>query len=434
MHEFKRRFPPPPPDWSRPRLADIAERVTTRNAERNPNVLTISAEFGLISQNEFFSRRVASESVTGYFLLERGDFAYNKSYSRGYPLGAIRRLDRYTKGCVSPLYICFRPQADAVDSDFLLHYLDGGAMDAGLADIAKEGVRNHGLLNVGVSDFFSLEVPLPPVAEQRVAAQVLNTLDATIRQTDAIIEKLKHVKQGLLHDLLTRGIDVSGELRPSQNEAPHLYKDSPLGLVPREWEVRPAEEACAAVIDCKNRTPPDRASGHAVIRTSNVRDGQFVSEGLTFTDAASYAIWTQRGKPRAGDILITREAPVGEVCLLPAEIGEACLGQRMMMYRPAPDALDANFMLVALMSARLQKVLRDLSGGSTVGHVRVGDIRTLPIPIPSLDEQRKIASSFDTLQRRLLAEEAELVKLAALKSGLMDDLLTGRVRVAPLLA
>jgi type I restriction enzyme S subunit len=170
MHEFKRRFPAPPPDWSRPRLADIAERVTTRNVARNPNVLTISAEFGLIRQSEYFSRRVASESVTGYFLLENGDFAYNKSYSRGYPLGAIRRLDRYEKGCVSPLYICFRPRADAVDSDFLLHYLDGGAIDAGLADVAKEGVRNHGLLNVGVADFFSLEIPLPAMSRSLLNA------------------------------------------------------------------------------------------------------------------------------------------------------------------------------------------------------------------------------------------------------------------------
>ena len=318
MHEFKRRFPPPPPDWSRPRLTDIADRVTTRNIERNPNVLTISAEFGLISQSEYFSRRVASESVTGYFLLKNGDFAYNKSYSRGYPLGAIRRLDRYEKGCVSPLYICFRPRPEAVDSNFLLHYLDGGAIDAGLADIAKEGVRNHGLLNVGVADFFGLEVPLPPVTEQRIAAQILDTLDTTIRQTEAIIEKLKQVKQGLLHDLLTRGIDANGELRPPQSQAPHLYKDSPLGWIPREWAAASIDAACSEVVDCPHSTPSFRDDGVLVARTMHIKAGVFLERLASRVSEADYRERIARLRPEPGDVIFTREAPVGEAFVIPA--------------------------------------------------------------------------------------------------------------------
>lgn len=281
--------------------------------------------------------------------------------------------------------------------------------------------------------FDGFSVPDLSLDEQQNICVVLDALDTTIRQTEAIIEKLKQVKQGLLHDLLTRGIDANGELRPPQSEAPHLYKDSVLGWIPKEWEVRPAEDVCEAVIDCKNRTPPEVASGFAVVRTPNVRDGRFVRDGLVYTDAASYEVWTQRGKPRVGDVLITREAPVGEVCLLPADIGDACLGQRMMMYRPAKEILTSAFMLIALLSAPVQKVLADLAGGSTVGHVRVGDIRTLPIPTPSLQEQWMIVSSFNALETRLGTEDALLRKLSAQKSGLMDDLLTGRVRVIPLL-
>lgn len=287
---------------------------------------------------------------------------------------------------------------------------------------------------IRIQDYLSLPVPLAPVSEQPLIAQIIDTLDTTIRQTEAIIEKLKQVKQGLLHDLLTRGIDANGELRPHRHVAPHLYKETPLGWVPSAWDVRPADQVCEAVIDCKNRTPPEAASGYAVVRTPNVRDGQFVRDGLTFTDANSYEVWTQRGKPRAGDILITREAPVGEVCLLPEDIGPACLGQRMMMYRPDPAKLDGRFMLTALLSQQVQDVLGDLSGGSTVGHVRVGDIRTLPIPVPPLDEQLQIATMFEAFRQRSLTEERTLDKVCQLKSALMDDLLTGRVRVTPLLA
>lgn len=269
--------------------------------------------------------------------------------------------------------------------------------------------------------------------EQRVIAQILDTLDTAIRETEALIDKLKAVKQGLLHDLLTRGIDANGQLRPPQSEAPQLYKESPLGWIPREWEVRPAESVCEAVIDCKNRTPPIVESGHPVVRTPNVRDGRFVYTELVFTDEASYKIWTQRGRPRPGDVLITREAPVGEVCLVPADMQGACLGQRMMMYQPDPSLLRSDFMLVALMSQPVQRVLIDKAGGSTVGHVRVGDIRRLAMPVPSLPEQALIVDQYQAAVDRLGAEESTLVKLRDSKSGLMDDLLTGRMRVTPLL-
>jgi type I restriction enzyme S subunit len=280
----------------------------------------------------------------------------------------------------------------------------------------------------------SVPIDLPPLAEQEVITAVLDTLDTTIRQTEAIIAKLKQVKQGLLHDLLTRGIAANGELRPPQSEAPHLYKASPLGWIPVEWQLTPADHACEAVIDCKNRTPPEAASGHPVIRTPNVRDGRFVREGLAYTDSLSYAIWTQRGQPRKGDVLITREAPVGEVCLLPEDMADGCLGQRMMMYRPEPSVLSSEFMLIALLSAPVQKSLLDLAGGSTVGHVKVGDIRTLRIPVPSLDEQERIVRAYGSSEARLMSEQALSTKLQKQKSGLMDDLLTGRVRVTPLLA
>jgi type I restriction enzyme S subunit len=287
--------------------------------------------------------------------------------------------------------------------------------------------------NLAKGRFLDLTVDYPPVVEQRSIAQVLDTLDTTIRQTQALIAKLKQVKQGLLHDLLTRGIAANGELRPPHSEAPHLYKASPLGWIPVEWQLTPADQACEAVIDCKNRTPPEAASGHPVIRTPNVRDGRFVREGLAYTDSLSYAIWTQRGQPRKGDVLITREAPVGEVCLLPEDMADGCLGQRMMMYRPEPSVLSSEFMLIALLSAPVQKSLLDLAGGSTVGHVKVGDIRTLRIPVPSLDEQERIVRAYGSSEARLMSEQALSTKLQKQKSGLMDDLLTGRVRVTPLL-
>ena len=288
-------------------------------------------------------------------------------------------------------------------------------------------------LEISGSDFKQIKFPVPPSAEQQTIAQILDTLDTQIQKTEALIAKLEKIKEGLLHDLLTRGIDQNGQLRPTPEKAPDLYKQSALGLIPKEWEALPAEAVCESVIDCKNRTPPERTTGFPVIRTPNVRNGRFVYSDLLFTDRKSYEIWTQRGAPRPGDIVITREAPVGEVCKIPTTMKQACLGQRMMMYQPDPSIILTDYMLAALVSRRVQNRLLDLAGGSTVGHVKVGDIRQLSIPTPPVCEQTLIAESFNSIESRLRNEAHELEKLRLEKSGLMDDLLTGRVRVTSLL-
>ena len=434
MHEFKRQFPPPPPDWTRPRLVDIADRVTARNAERNPNVLTISAEFGLISQREFFSRRVASESVNGYFLLEQGDFAYNKSYSRGYPLGAIRRLDRYQNGCVSPLYICFRPRADAVNSDFLRHYLDGGAIDAGLAEVAKEGVRNHGLLNVGVSDFFSLEVPLPPVAEQRVVAEVLNTLDATIRQTEAIIEKLKQVKQGLLQDILTRGIGTNGELRPPKSEAPHLYKESTLGWIPVSWQVCRLSAACSLIRDGTHLPPVRVESGPLLLSVRNMKDGQLVTTDQDTHVAESFYLQMHKSwKIEKGDVLLAIVgATIGKLALV-GDLPRFTLQRSVAVLRGADTVIRNPFLFSGMSHQRFQDGLWARVNQTAQPGIYLEQLGEMELAVPPIAEQDAAIASLAALDGRLEIEHALLRKLGLQKSGLMDDLLTGRVRVTPLL-
>ncbi|MBI5423236.1 MAG: restriction endonuclease subunit S [Opitutae bacterium] len=268
------------------------------------------------------------------------------------------------------------------------------------------------------------KVQIPNLSHQRRIAEILGTVDEAIEATEALIAKQQQVKAGLMHDLFTRGLTPTGQLRPPRAEAPALYHETPLGWLPREWTVKCCHQVCSSIIDCKNRTPPITEEGHPVIRTPNVRHGRFVRTNLVYTDALSYQIWTARGKPQVGDIVITREAPVGEVCMIPPEIDAACLGQRMMLYRPNPDHLDAYFLLHVLQSVGIQKRLDVISGGSTVGHVKVGDIRDLQIPYPTPAEQLSIASILAPLESTLAAETARLAKLREQKQGLMQALLT----------
>lgn len=189
--------------WEWAAFADVFGRVKTKNAEGNTNVLTISAQHGLISQVEYFNKTVASDDVRGYTLLQRGDFAYNKSYSDGYPMGAIKPLDRYDSGIVSSLYICFRLTKRGFGHDFFRHYFEAGLFNREIAAIAQEGARNHGLLNVSVVEFFETSLHIPKRDEQVAIAKVINAAEAEEKACQTQLTALRQEKAALMQQLLT---------------------------------------------------------------------------------------------------------------------------------------------------------------------------------------------------------------------------------------
>lgn len=190
-------------EWTWTTFSDVFERVRDKNTVGDTNVLTISAQHGLISQTEYFNKVVASDDVRGYTLLRRGDFAYNKSYSDGYPFGAFKPLDRYDQGIVSSLYICFRLTGAEHDHDFMRHYFEAGMFNREVAAIAQEGARNHGLLNVSVVDFFDTSLHTPPPEEQRAIAAVINDAEAKERALTVQRDALHEEKAALMQQLLT---------------------------------------------------------------------------------------------------------------------------------------------------------------------------------------------------------------------------------------
>lgn len=184
-------------EWHKFALSDFVTRVTRRNKNNESSLpLTISAQYGLIDQITFFNKTVASVDLSGYYLLYNGDFAYNKSYSNDYAWGAVKRLDKYEKGCLSSLYFVFRP-TDKVDSDYLTHYFETNKWHKGISDIAGEGARNHGLLNMSVDDYFSTKHYLPTLPEQRKIADFLNLIVKRIEVQNKIISKYETLIKGL---------------------------------------------------------------------------------------------------------------------------------------------------------------------------------------------------------------------------------------------
>lgn len=188
------------PEWNSCQLKDVATRVTRKNKENNQTILTISGRDGLVDQMSYFNKQIASKNVAGYYLINNGEFAYNKSYSQGYPMGAIKMLTNYDRGVVSTLYICFKLNANQSNS-FYQHYFESGLQNRSIEKVAQEGARNHGLLNIGVNDFFDIELQIPSLKEQIKIADYLSALDDKIAVKKAELDKLKTWKQGLLQQM-----------------------------------------------------------------------------------------------------------------------------------------------------------------------------------------------------------------------------------------
>ncbi|SDX77383.1 type I restriction enzyme, S subunit [Pseudomonas kuykendallii] len=292
------------------------------------------------------------------------------------------------------------------------------------------------MVGLGEAKFVKFDFPVPDMEEQALVSNVLDTLDTVILETEAIIAKLKAVKQGLLHDLLTRGIDTNGELRPPQAEAPHLYKESPLGWVPKVWDVVTLESVSNTVTSGSR----DWARFYADSGALFVRIGNLTREHINFRFESTMYVRPprnadgQRTRLESGDILISITADLGIVGVVPDGLGEAYINQHVALVRPDLNAVNSRFVGHYLAGPIAQTYISKLNDAGAKAGLNLPTIRGLLTIKPLHAEQDLIATRLDEIDNRIQSAAAESAKLRELKAGLMDDLLTGRVRVTPLLA
>ena len=188
--------------WQLCQLNEICSRKSIKNKDNlYSRVLTIAAQHGLVDQESFFKKRIASENLESYLCLEKGDFAYNKSYSSDYPWGAVKRLSNFDKGIISPLYICFTPKPEVVDPDYLAHYFESTKWHSGISEISGEGARNHGLLNMSVIDYFNTCHRIPGLDEQKAIARRFNAIAHKLQTEQEYLELLNRQKDCFLKQM-----------------------------------------------------------------------------------------------------------------------------------------------------------------------------------------------------------------------------------------
>lgn len=186
-------------EWKKVKLNSFAKRVTRKNSHLESTLaLTIASAHGLVSQIDYFNNLVVGSNIRNYYLLKKGEFAYNKSYSNGYPFGSVKRLERYEQGILSTLYITFSID-NSISSDYLTHFFDTNLWHKEVAERAAEGARNHGLLNIGANDFLDINIWKPESkAEQQAIASYFTSLDRQISLQSQRLEKLKQIKSACL--------------------------------------------------------------------------------------------------------------------------------------------------------------------------------------------------------------------------------------------
>jgi type I restriction enzyme S subunit len=291
---------------------------------------------------------------------------------------------------------------------------------------------SHGSIMAGLSSSIvrRLAVPLPPLREQPVLSAILDTLDTTIRQTEAVIGKLEQVKRGLLHDLLTRGIDANRELRPPHSQAPGLYKDSPLGPIPREW----MPSTIGAEFDIQLGKMLDEEGNSGVLKPYlgnravqwdriDVRELQVMA--MSRSDLARFRL-------QIGDLLVCEGGEVGRAAIWQGELEECYYQKALHRLRPHRD-FEPRLLLLMLRHLSDGGKLVNYVSQTSIAHLTQEKLSSVPIPVPPASEQCAITEVVIAHDAWIETEARQLAKLRFLQSGLTEDLLTGRVRVTPLL-
>lgn len=358
-------------DWEQRKLGDLVHRVTRKNQDLVSELpLTISAQYGLIDQNKFFDKRVASKDVSGYYLIENGEFAYNKSTSTDAPWGAVKRLDRYENGVLSTLYIVFRiKENNPVDSDFLVSYYSTNLWHKGIHKIATEGARNHGLLNIAPIDFFETKLMIPPyIEEQTKIGKYFEELERliTLHHRKYINEKKEELlaweqrKLGDVIEKLTGGVSIAPD--DYVNEG---YRTIPKGAV--------NSLGIADMSGCKI-VSEDFFKKNISSKTSS---GELVTSLRDLVPTA----------PNMGRIV--RICGDSENFLMPQGVYSIIVKKKV----------SEDFLIAYSNSPEYRKIIMAEKNGSTQVHIRNGEFLNIDIPLPSYEEQMKMGEQFNYLDR-----------------------------------
>jgi len=324
-----------------------------------------------------------------------------------------------------------RPSGE-IYPDYLKHILRSFIFEKQLYALQS----GSALKRIVLRDILKLKAPYPiKISHQRKIARILTTVDNIIEKTVSAIEKYKAIKQGMMHDLFTRGIDVkTGKLRPSYEDSPELYKETELGMIPKEWEVKKIYEILKNPIrDFGSFSMTNLINfvenGIPFLKTEVIQDGYIYFEDVSFITPDVHKL-LYKSVVNKGDILYTKIGAIGRVAVYEGEIGECNSNAASAKIQINTTNYNNYYIALKLGSHR---VTRDFEKSiiSTPPRINLGDINAMNLELPQKTEQDMIAIKLESKINKIRTEEKHLKKMRKLKQGLMQDLLTGKKEVTP---
>ncbi|WP_417858127.1 restriction endonuclease subunit S [Xanthomarina gelatinilytica] len=295
-----------------------------------------------------------------------------------------------------------------------------------------------GVPSVNTQSLYRLKFNFFEKPQQRKIAQILSTVDAVLEKTEAAITKYQRLKQGLMHDVFTRGIDVhTGQLRPKQTQAPELYKQSALGWIPMEWEVISIQEFASksnyAIVDgpfgSNLKSIHYRTKGYPIIQSGFVTSNKFIANKYLYVDKEKYYSEI-RSSVKGGDIVMAKiGAQCGTCAILPINHPDGILAGNCLKISVDKDN-NVEFLLHVLHSYRKKGILDLITSTTAQPAISMASLKVMEIPRPSLKEQNQIAKKLQSIDQKIHTEQQALAKYQQLKAGLLQDLLTGKVEVS----
>ena len=370
-------------DWEQRKLGEICERLTRKNKDNESDLpLTISSQHGLIDQRDFFNKVVAAKDMSEYYLLQKGEFAYNKSYSNGYDYGSIKRLNSYEKGCLSTLYICFKLISDKVNSDYLECYFDTLAWYHDVSQICSEGARNHGLLNVDVKAFFTeVTVKLPvDVKEQQQISAILHSLDHLITLHQRKCDETKKLKKFMLQKMFPK----NGEKNPEIRFAGFTddWEQRKLG----EWGEFYYGRSCPKWSVTEDAITPCVRYGELYTKF-----GSKIDEIYSYTNMPVDNLRFSKGN----EVLIPRvgEDPMDYNHCTWLSIPGVAIGEMISVFNTTQSPLFSAIMF----NATLQREFAMRVEGGSVTNLYYDKLKNIDVLYPTMEEQKEIARYFSTI-------------------------------------
>ena len=428
----------PPSDWKVQRLAEVAD-IRISNVDKkslNCELFVRLCNYMDVYANEYirstlnFMQATANPVEIARFAVERGDVMLTKDSETPDDIGVPAVVTEDIPNLVCGYHLALiKPLPDNVDSIFLSKQIKHERIAMWFSRLANGSTR-YGL---STSSFENLEVWLPELSEQRKIATILTTLDELIEKNDALIAKYQAIKQGMKHDLFTRGVDELGHLRPTYDEAPKLYKESELGWIPREWNV----QYLSSLVELRFSNVDKKTQlGEIPVHLCNyldVYENDYITNALDFMAATANPTEVARFQLVSGDILATKDSETPDDIGVPAvvvdEIPGLICGYHLVQIRPDTLVTNSVFLCKQIGCTRVARYFFRLANGSTRYGLLSSSFGGLLICVPTMGEQWAIADRLSRLDELLASEQRAVDKYQWLKRSLMQDLLTGKVRV-----